>query len=368
MIAFRSIILTAVLVASLAASAFAGQRPLVAFANPGGEGDVFFQPMTDFMQAAADDLGFKLKVFYGNRNHVLIDENIRDIFQLTPLPDYVIGMNARGSGMTLLDLAERHGVETIFVNQSFLGEERTLAGKPGEKYKDWLFEFLPDDAHSGYLLANRLIEQARRMKLTAPNGKISVIAISGHAASPAAILRERGLARAVADNPDVDLHQVVHADWRLDKAKELSQRLLSRYPDTAVVWSASDKMAVGVTEAIREAGQKPGTDILTGGIDWAAEALDRVQNGDFSTTVGGHFMDGAWALVMLYDMIHNTPLPRPEFSRFSAITADNVYSYKAIASGQWDMIDFTRFTKYHNPALEEYNFGLDPILNSIKTE
>lgn len=349
------------------APALAGEKPLVVFANPGGKGDAFFQLMTDFMQVAADDLGFELDVYYGDRNHVLIDENVEAIFKRRPLPDYIIGMNARGSGERLLQLAEFAGVKTVFVNQSFLGEARDRMGYPGERFKLWLFEFLPNDVHSGYLLAKTLIDEALERGLTDSDGMVNVLAISGHETSAASILREEGLKQAVAENAKVRLRQVVHAGWKRDRAREQAKGLLERYPETTVIWSASDKMALGACEGVRESGRKPGTHILTGGVDWANLALNMVENGDFTVTVGGHFMDGAWALVMLYDLIHGSELPRPEKSTFSSITRDNIGSYRSnFNTGNWHKIDFTRFSKHANPKLERYEFGLDAVLKQLE--
>lgn len=349
------------------ASAGAGTRPLVAFANPGAHDDVFFKPMTDFMRAAAEDLGFDLDVYYGDRNHVLIDENVQAIFNRNPLPDYVVGMNARGSGVNLLKLAEAAGIKTVFINQSFLDEEREMMGYPGDKFKNWLFEYLPDDVESGYLLAKTLIDRALALGLTDDKGVVRILAVSGHETSSASILRERGLRRAVAENPKARLLQVVHAGWKRDRARELAKGLLGRYPHATVFWSASDKMAMGICEGAREIGREPGRDFLTGGVDWASIALGMVESGDFAVTVGGHFMDGAWALVMLHDLINGAMLPKPKTSRFSAISADNIDSYLThFGSGNWKKIDFSRFSKHANPQLEVYDFSLGAILRQVE--
>ena len=87
-------IMSVLVLFSLHLPVHAADKPFVVFANPGSKDDVFFKLMTDFMQAAADDLGFELAVYYGNRNHVLIDENVETIFKRERLPDYLVGMNA----------------------------------------------------------------------------------------------------------------------------------------------------------------------------------------------------------------------------------------------------------------------------------
>lgn len=342
-------------------------RIVVAFANPGGKGDPFFQPMEDFMRAAADDLGFELVTYYGDRNHVVIDESVKKIFRSSPLPDYVVGMNARGSGQQLLDLAEANGVKTVLINQGFLGEKKVRVGDPGTRYSQWLFEYLPDDVNAGYLLGKRLILDAVAHGLTGPDGMVNLVAISGHETSPASTLREKGLRQAVAEHPRAKLLQTAHAGWKRDRATDLTSGLLRRYPDVTVVWSASDVMALGVVDGMRTLGMEPGRDLLTGGIDWAAPGMDSVAAGIFDATVGGHFMDGAWALVMLYDVLHGVEVAPSSKSRFSTLTAKNVNIYRdRFEAGDWGQIDFRRFSRYLNPDMKEYDFSLDAVLRQFE--
>ncbi|WP_281760526.1 ABC transporter substrate-binding protein [Pseudodesulfovibrio nedwellii] len=352
----------------MSAPSNASDKVSVAFLNPAAQGDVFFQLLTDFMQAAADDLGFDLDVYYGGRNHVLIDENVKALFSRDTLPQYIVGMNARGAGELLLAQAEAAGIKTVFINQSFLGEERKSAGRPGEKYTHWLFEYLPDDTHAGYLLARILIEKASRAGLVDADGMINIIAVSGHETSPASLLREEGLREALAEYPNARLRQIIHAGWKPDRAKELSQRLLRRYPDTSVVWAASDAMGAGVAEGVRELGKHPGSNILIGGVDWTRHAQELLGKGDFAVSVGGHFMDGAWALVMMYDAMHGIAVSRASQSHFSSLTARNIVEYKKhFGVSDWRKIDFTKFSKYLNPTLKYYDFGLEAVLDQMET-
>ncbi len=351
----------------VASSAQAETRPLVVFANPADSDDVFFKPVTDFMQAAANDLGFELVTYYGKRNHVDIDENVTATFQREPLPDYLISMNARGSGKATLDLAEKTGIKTIFINQGFVGDDKKNYGNPGELYKQWIFEYLPDDSHAGYILTKELIEEAIKKDLRDENGFINIVALGGHETSPASILREQGLNRAVSEYPKARLLQLAHADWKREKAYELSKRLIKRYPNLSIIWTASDHMGAGIVDGIRESGKTPGKDILTGGVDWAAFAMDMVANGDFTVTIGGHFMDGAWAMVMLYDYIHGEQVTPSGKSHFSAITAENLESFRThFGTANWEKIDFRKFSKHLNPEIKEYDFSLEAVLKQVQ--
>ncbi|QJB56199.1 ABC transporter substrate-binding protein [Pseudodesulfovibrio sp. zrk46] len=345
----------------------AQEKPLVYFANPGYQDDSFFGLMTDFMLAAADDLGFELKVFYGERNHVLIDENIRTIYKGDRRPDYVIGMDARGSGAVMLAMGEEQGIKTIFVNQSFLHKERTRMGMPGQNYKNWLFEYLPDDVHAGYILGKKLIQSAVDRKLFDNDGSVVIAAISGHDQSAASILRMQGVRKAVAEFPQARLVQSVSAGWRRDKAHNLALRLMDRYPELSVCWAASDLIAMGAVDAMGERGKVPGKDIIVGGVDWSNVALPLIRDGRLAGSAGGHFMDGGFALVMLYDLIHGVAVSPLSRSRFSLLTRENVDDYiNHFGTNDWGQIDFRKFSKVLNPEVKEYDFSLKAVLEQVR--
>ena len=73
-------------------------------------------------------------------------------------------------------------------------------------------------------------------------------------------------------------------------------------------------MALGAMEGVVAAGKSPGKDVFIGGLNWDPPALDKVKDGALVTTVGGHFMIGGWALVLLYDY------ERPRLCRGSGAT------------------------------------------------
>ena len=60
-------------------------------------------------------------------------------------------------------------------------------------------------------------------------------------------------------------------------------------------------MALGAMDAAIARGRKPGKDIFIGGLNWSAEALERVQDGKMVASIGGHFMQGGWAMVLIHD-------------------------------------------------------------------
>lgn len=348
----------------LPSSVMAGKSMSVTFLNPGAKGDVFFDMMTSFMQAAANDLDIDLEVIYCDRDHFNMQEKGRELLQRDHLPDYLILINEKNAGVELLEESSNLGIKVALINEGLLPVDARRLGHPGALLKNWVLEVLPDDRQAGRLLAEALISEAFERGLGDNSGRVHLVGVAGNYQTGSSTSRVKGLREAVLDDDRVVLHQTAPAYWEEGRAREVVERLLLRYPEVSIVWSASDLMARGAFTAFSEQDRE----VITGGIDWAVFSLPMVERGDFAATVGGHFMDGAWALVMLYDMHHGLSLPRVSYqSRFSLITSDNVGPYlRHFGENNWDRIDFRRFSRKENPEMDEYPFGLYEVLQQMK--
>jgi len=173
------------------------------------------------------------------------------------------------------------------------------------------------------------------------------------------------------DNPDVELKQVVYGEWNQERTKKQTIGMLKRYSDIKIIWAANDPMAMGVLDALEFMGKKAGKDVFVGGLNWSSPALSEVKNGKMVTTVGGHFMCGGWSLVLLYDYHNRLDFKRAEGTEvkvnvFGAIDKYNVDNYlKYLGDQNWNKIDFKKFSKIENESLENYEFGLEPILRQF---
>ena len=349
-------------------SAFGKSTPSVVFLNPGAKEDIFFKLMTTFMQSAADDLNIDLEVIYCDRNHIKLGNEGRKLLERKKLPEYLLLINEKNAGAKILPIANAKGVKILLFNEGILPDEKQIYGAPGLIYKNWFFEYLPDDFQAGYLLAKNLIDNALAMGLVDKKGVLNIAGISGNFKTGSSSLRVQGLKKAISEYSNVVIKQIAPGYWETQKAKVITQGFMNRYPDITVFWTASDGMALGVKQGIESQGKIPGKDILIGGIDWADFAIDLVRDGSFTSSVGGHYMDGAWSLVMLYDYHFGQPLEiKSGKSKFSALTKMNIEFYQTrFGSMNWSAIDFSKFSKVKNPDLKKYRFGLDEILKQLE--
>lgn len=342
----------------------------VAFFGPSHGTHLFWRDYVNFMQGACNDLDIDLTVNHAGLGSPIIERQVREALSGQNKPDVIIFKNFKRVAPTILELAEKAKVAVMITNAGLTGENKEKYGKPREKFKYWIGQMLPEDENAGYDQANLLIEYAKKHGKTDSDGKVYMIAITGTLVDESAILRNIGLKRAIKNQKDVILQQLVSAHWQKDRAKKVFFGLSERYPETTVVWGGNDPMAMGILEGMKEKKLTPGHDMIVGGIDWTKEGIEAVQSGKMVTTLGGHFMEGGWLMVLAYDYFHGSDFGNESTemrTSMDPITKENVNTFLTHLGDQnWDKIDFRKFSKVFNPKLKKYNFGLEAILSQFK--
>lgn len=274
------------------------QATSVVFLNPGNSTEIFWVSYSHFMQAAARDLGMDLRILYAERDASRTLEQARQVIQSEHRPDYLMLVNEQYIAPQILRLSQGTGIKLFIVNSALTQDQRDLISQSQHKYSDWIGSMLGNDEEAGYLMLKELLRQHGPL---APGQSIELLAFSGLKVTPAAQQREQGLRRALAEYPQVHLRQLVYGEWSRERAYRQAQQLLRRYPQTQLVWSANDEMALGAMSAARELGRKPGKDLLFSGLNSSPQALQALIDGQLSVLVAGHFTLGGWALVTLHD-------------------------------------------------------------------
>ena len=341
----------------------------VVFINPGKATETFWASASDAMHRAAQSLGMQLRVIYAERDRLEPIAIAQRLAQLPPpqRPQYVVFSNDYSVAPGVLRALEGSGIQAFLAYSAIQPELRDQVGVPRGRYPFWLGSLEPRAQDAGYLTAKALIEAARkRPVLKAADGKFHLLAIAGDRSTASSIARNQGLHRAVQEAPDTVLLQEVYGEWRRDKARLQAQELFRRYPEARLVWSGNDEMALGAMQAWQIQGGKPGKDALFSGINTSAQAFEALRQQELSALAGGHFLAGAWALVLLFDYHHGVDfssegleLVYPMFKLFG--TSSSLRFEKSFGTGQ-HTLDFKPFSKYHHPALRRYDFDLDQLL------
>ncbi|VVP84047.1 ABC transporter substrate-binding protein [Pseudomonas fluorescens] len=273
----------------------AARAESVLFLNPGSTQEAFWVSYSQFMQAAAHDLGIDLQILYAQRQPELTLAQARLALQGPNRPEYLVFVNEQYVAPQILRLAENSGVKLFMVNAALTPDQQALLGERDDR----IGSLVPNDEEGGYLMMKELIRLHPAMPAAEP---IEVLAFSGLKVTPSAQLRERGMQRALAEHPQTRLRQLVYSGWTQERAYEQAKQLFARYPKVSLVWSANDEMAFGAMRAYAETGKVPGKDALFSAVNTSPAALQALVDGRLSALVGGHFTLGGWALVELHDV------------------------------------------------------------------
>ncbi|WP_229734307.1 ABC transporter substrate-binding protein [Terasakiella brassicae] len=339
----------------------------VAFINPGAMDDPFFSSLTYMMQDAASDLNIDLEVIDASASHLEVRRRGHEVLERSNPPDYLLLINDHDVLDSVIKRADMLGVKTFLFNEGFSSGRLQEMGTPRHEIKNWLGQFLPDDRKAGYLLARDLIEHAKGETSHGATDTIDMIALNGAYRANSSELRLLGLQDALAEYDNVKLRQIVYTHWDEKKAYDATRGLLERYPETSVIWSASDLMACGALHAVKEYGLKPEQDILIGGIDWSDLALEAIRKGDLQASVGWHVMDGAWSLILLYDYHNGYDFTVSGHSDYFVMNKENIERFDRYLGSKEKRgnIDFKAFTKTHRLQDQPYDFSLEVVLRHL---
>lgn len=333
--------------------------PEVVFLNPGFSNEPFWVTYSQFMHAAAKNLGLNLSVIYGERDRENIIQSARALAENDTKPDYVIFVNEMYVGPEILRIFSDSSVKLFSLHSTLTPEQQEISGGTRERYENWIGSIIANDEDAGYLMAKELISKTN-------GAPAEMLAFAGVRSTPSSTLRERGLLRALTEHPEIKLHQVVFGEWSEQRAYDQAKILLKRYNTPRLVWSANDEMAFGVMKAAREMGKVPGQDLYLSGLNNSDRVLQARVNNEISALASGHFSLGGWALVMLHDYHAGEDFAK----RGGKDRVDNLFTLLDAEQARQLMLhlkipdyelNFKDFSAVYHPELENYQFSIQSL-------
>lgn len=181
---------------------------------------------------------------------------------------------------------------------------------PGEQgYDNYLAFIGPSDEESGYQMACALFDGMEANE----KGEKVVGVVNGTAGSTVAVDRRAGFEKAYKEYTDkgekITIAGEVTGDFVRDKSQEVTESLLQGNPDIKGIWAANGGTGTGVLAAVSSLGYKPGEDIKIVCMDLNEENVNSVKKGDILFDVGGHWLQGAFAVTMMCDYLNGFDLP-----------------------------------------------------------
>jgi len=352
------------LILLLSSLAYSSQKQInITFVSPSTHDHDFWGIAHNFARATAKDLGINFKVIYVKKaNRYTYLHALESAFTDTVKPDFIIAHFFNTTVIDTLNFSKKYDIPMFMVNSAISREEKN------DKYlrniyPNFLGHMFPNEVQAGYLLAQYLIQ---KQKMNHPNQIINVVGITGHRETSVTHERNEGLRKA-AHEENAIIKQIAFTDWSGDMAFRLSQRLIFRNDDLHVFWAASDSMSISIKKSVLESNKE--SQIITGGIDWTKDAIKRIKSGKLDASVGGHFTEVGFALVLLYDYMKGKDfyeeLGGTIKTEMSLLTKENIDKYyKLLTEQNWENIDFTKYSKTLNPKVKKYNFSFETLIEN----
>lgn len=329
----------------------------------------FWTNFINLMNEAALDLGIELQTFSAKGNRILMKQQFMSVLEGENKVDAVIFNNYKNSAAQFIKLANEAKIYSFLVNSAMTAKTSNEMGLPREKYPYWIGQMYPDEKGTNQRITNILIDDARDKY---PEQVINIIGINGPISSGAANMRLDAFKDALEQRKNVKLHQVVNVEsWDEREASIKFQALMKRYKQTHIVWAGSARLVDGVLMGEKPLGLTAGNDYYTEGVGFKKSMLDAIQKGQVSVTAGGHYIEGAWSLVLIFDYLsgkdfvdHGVELLTP----MGLVTKENVQLYiDNLTQEKWTQnslrkINFRQYSKVIKPELDEYQFNFDSII------
>lgn len=116
----------------------------------------------------------------------------------------------------------------------------------------------------------------------------NVVELQGTVGASVAIDRKKGFADAIAKASNIKIIRSQSGDFTRSKGKEVMESFIkaeNNGKNICMVFAHNDDMAIGAIRAIKEAGLKPGKDILTGSIDGVPDIYKAMIAGEANASV-----------------------------------------------------------------------------------
>jgi hypothetical protein len=127
-------------------------------------------------------------------------------------------------------------------------------------------------------------------------------------------------------------------------------------------------MANGAIEAMQKQGIVPGKDVIIGGVDATPQAMELIDQGVLHATVGGHFLEGGWVVVLLHDYLHGVDfadLGTHFESHMTLVTRKNLEAYRAnLDPATWSQWDFRQLSRLYSPDRKDYALDIGVLIET----
>lgn len=199
----------------------------------------------------------------------------------------------------VLQEAKKAGIPVIMIDRDVQEADRslrlTIMGsdfvKEGEKAGTWLADYLKKQG----------IDDGKK--------PINIVELQGTTGSAPAIDRKTGFANIMKQHANWQLTRSQTGNFTTSEGKAVMEAFLKADKTIQVLYAHNDGMALGAIQAIKEAGLKPGKDIIIVGVDGVKGAFEAIVAGEMNCTVECSPLLGPQAVQAVSDLRDGKKLP-----------------------------------------------------------
>jgi simple sugar transport system substrate-binding protein len=193
----------------------------------------------------------------------------------------------------VLQEAKNAGIPVIMIDRDVAKEDRalrlTIMGsdfvKEGEKAGTWLADYLKSEG----------IDDGSK--------SINIVELQGTTGSAPAIDRKTGFETILKDHANWKISRSQTGNFTRAEGKAVMEAFLKADKKIQVLYAHNDDMALGAIQAIKEAGLKPGKDIIVVSIDGVRGAFQAMVAGELNASIECSPLLGPQAVQAVRDLI-----------------------------------------------------------------
>lgn len=339
-------------------------RATILFIYPVDKGFPFWDSQVNFAEAVAAALHFNLDVAYtpkSYRNRFDAAHFVRQLIDSKSYkPSLIVTSFWVGSEESILTMLDAEKIPLISINSDLSAAQFTDLGKPRQRFPLWLAHFSPNDTKAGNQLATAINEESRRRRCLGKSCEVNIFAITGLSYSAVSKQRSTGLKKAVHADIKANLLNIIYGNWERTLVASKAKTIVQRHSDINAYWIASDVMAYGLLEGLKSAQFNLPENTIIGGIDWSPETIEKIRRGEMDISLGGHFMEAGWGLILFYDYLNKVELPvstttiiKTEMSLLNIQNINELGPF--LIAPKWSTERIRSYSKFLNPKLKQYN-------------
>ena len=310
----------------------------------------FWTNYVAFMKQGADELGVDLTVLNADNKPDQMASQLEDL--VAKKVDGIIFTAYWNLGKKGLDDAKAANIPVI-ITDAYISDL-----KPQDPaYPNYLAFVGPSDESAGFQMAEALVAATP----AGADGKKHIAVVDGTPGTSVAIDRHAGLERSLKAHPDVVVDGTVNGNFVRDTSQTAFESLYQGNPGIKGVWCANGGTATGVMTAIKNAGKVPGKDIMVVAMDLNPENVTAVKNGELLFDIGGHWLQGGFAEVMMYDYLHGLPIPADQANvklELLPLTRDKVAQFEKDFPNGVPAYSFKEHSRVYTPSAPPATFEL----------